>query len=170
MPPPEPPKAGPRDLGAVARPLGYAEARQSLHSLFVGLAKLCRSKVEWQDSDFDAAGDAFAQLANGLVPGLRIALRLVAPIVLLGALAQLTGQLLEGTEWWPAWRERRRQRQAERAQTRAQAEQGRAAAATSEAAPAPPETVTAPPNDLDGAQTQPPPPLPRRGPALVHLR
>jgi hypothetical protein len=108
--------------GRVGEPLGAGEARRGLLHVHVTAAKLLRSEVELQESDFDDAGDAFADVANKMFPPLRLVLRAAVPLVLIGALIGIWSKILRETPWWQNWRaERRARREQERAERMAQA-------------------------------------------------
>lgn len=162
------PKPAGREAGRLFEPLSYGEARKGLYAAHRGAARLLGSHVQLEASDFDEAGDAFKDIGDR-VPQIRIVLRIVAPLILIGCLVDIWRRILAETSWWQRLREglseRQRRQEAANAQARAAAET-RAAGA-----PAPP--IVAPASGLAAAGAEPaetPPPLPRRGPALGGFR
>jgi hypothetical protein len=104
-------------MGQVLSP---GEARRSLFHGHVGAARVLRSQVDLQESDFDEMGDAFADVSRW-VPKLRLVLRFFAPLILIGALIAVWANILGHTPWVLRWRARRAERRAARAQARGQA-------------------------------------------------
>lgn len=114
-----PAKPAPVRVGRVGEPMGVGEARRALHHGHVAAARVLRSKADLHEADFDEMGDAFADIANHMFPALRLALRGIAPLILLGALIAVWARILGETPWleqaWAARKERKARRDAERA-------------------------------------------------------
>jgi hypothetical protein len=163
------PKPAGRPAGKLLEPLSFAEARKGLHAAHVGAAKLIGSGVELPESDFDTMGDAFKQVADRFV-AIRIVLRVVAPLVLVGALVEVWRRILAETPWWQRLREGLSERQ--RRQEEANAQAKAVAEARAAGAPAPPIVAPAsgPSSAAAAEPAETPPPLPRRGPSLGRYR
>jgi len=144
---PGPPAGNPMGFGSQARltdPISAAEAERNIKHFHLALARIVRSRVNISggelDEEFKQAGTAYSDVANHMLPWLRLGPRLVAPIVLVGALIAIWGAIIVQTPWVQAWWERRR---AEREQAELER---RAAAEASAAAPPPPPVVVASPS------------------------
>lgn len=92
------------------------ETRRSLLLTGKAVARLVGSNADLKPTDFEELGDSFDMIANKMAPQLRIVLRLIAPLVLVGALVEVGRKILGGTSWYPAWQESRRRRRAEKEQ------------------------------------------------------
>lgn len=137
---PGPTRANPFAFGpgeGLGDPLGVPETKRNLVHAHLALARIVRSRVDLDelDEEFESASTAYADIANHLVPWLRILPRVIAPLVLVGALLAIWGAMLVQTPWLQAWWERRR---AERlAREEAARTDGVNAAAPAPAGPAP---------------------------------
>lgn len=177
-----PSKPAGREAGKLLDPLSYNEARKGLYAAHRGAARLLGSQVQLEASDFDEMGDAFKDIADRF-PGIRILLRVVAPLILVGALFEVWRRILAETSWWQRLRERQRSQQEENEAALARAQAAAPTTARAQASPATPQTrpAGAPPSTEHPVQVAAPvpapeqpdpsqaPPLPRRGPALHRL-
>ena len=147
-------------FGSQARltdPISAAEAERNIKHFHLALARIVRSRVNISggelDEEFKQAGTAYSDVANHMLPWLRLGPRLVAPIVLVGALIAIWGAIIvqtqdamvsrrhariywDGNYWWERRRAEREQAELER----------RAAAEATAAAPPPPPVVVASPS------------------------
>ena len=167
---PGPTKANPFAFGpgeGLGDPLGVPETKRNLVHAHRALAKIMRSRVNVDelDDEFETAASAYSDIANHLLPWLRILPRVIAPLVLVGALLAIWGAMLIQTPWLQRWWERR---QAER-QAREEAARVDAAAAAQPPAPAPaapsysaPVVMPMPPS-VDEPVEHPPIPVLTRG-------
>lgn len=92
----------------MAEPVGPTEARRQLWHIHMGFARILRSTADLAEDDFNEAGQAFEEMANHW-PGfeyLRLALRLGAPLILIGALWMIWARILRETPWVQRWRAR----------------------------------------------------------------
>jgi hypothetical protein len=176
-----PREAGPRpagrEAGKLLEPLSGAEARRGVAGFHRGAAKLIGSKVDFQDADFDQAGDALKDVADR-IPAIRLVLRIVAPVILVGALVEIWRRILAETPWWQRLREGVSDRQRRQAEANAQAQataEARAVRGPQGASPAVPVSSPGGPGGPGGShhaqrgETEPQetaPALPARGPAL----
>jgi hypothetical protein len=131
-------------------PIGEREATDQLKYAHVGIAKILRSEVDLDelDDEFEVAGKNYAYVANHLWTPLRVIIRFVAPLVLLGALVVIWAAMIAETPWMHGvrgWWQRRGE----------EAEQPAEPAAP----PARPTVVSESPAE---EQRQTPPPIPRR--------
>ncbi len=139
-------------------PLGEREATDQLKYAHVGIAKILRSEIDLDelDEEFEVAGKNYAYTANHLWTPLRVIIRFVAPLVLLGALVAIWIAIIQETPWIHGirnWWTRRGEEEAAQ----------HVAEASAPAAPVhPPVMATAPAEE----PRQTPPPIPRR-PAIV---
>jgi hypothetical protein len=101
-----------RSLGPVIGPMGTGEARRTLYRATVGVSRVIGSQADWHEDEFDEAADAFTDIANHFWP-LRLFLRILAPLILLGALVIIGRKLLSETPWWQERQARRRARELE---------------------------------------------------------
>lgn len=113
---PGPTKANPFAFGpgeGLGDPLGAPETKRNLVHAHLALARIMRSRINLDelDDEFDAAATSYSDIANHLLPWLRILPRLIAPLVLIGALMAIWGAMLVQTPWLQDWWARR---QAER--------------------------------------------------------
>lgn len=126
-PTPAPTKANPLAFGpgeGLGDPLGVPETKRHLMHAHSALAKIVRSRVDVRqlDDEFQTAAEAYSDIANHLVPWLRILPRVIAPLVLIGALLAIWGAMIVQTPWLQAWWERRQaEREAQRAAARHEA-------------------------------------------------
>jgi hypothetical protein len=143
-------------------PLGEREATDQLKYAHVGLAKIMRSEVDLDelDEEFEVAGKNYAYVANHLWTPLRLIVRFVAPLVLLGALVAIWAAILSETPWVHGirgWWQRRGEEE----------EQVRAAAA---APPPAPDTGRPQVVEYANGEQQSAPPIPRRPAVIRNLR
>jgi len=144
-------------------PLGEREATDQLKYAHVGVAKIMRSTIDLDelDDEFEVAGKNYAYVANHLWTPLRLIIRFVAPLVLLGALVAIWAAIISETPWVHGiqrWWQRRGE----------EAEQARAAAAAPEQ-PAPPRPHVL--EEQPAAEApQSAPRIPRRGVVVRNLR
>lgn len=174
---PTPPKGNPLAFSTVeglGDRLSTEETKRNLVHAHLALARIVRSRVNLDDLDdeFESAASSYADIANHLIPWLRILPRLIAPLVLIGALLAIWGAMILQTPWVQEWWERRR---AERLAREEAARIDAAAAATSSAAvpPAPATTAQAwanptivmptPAHEADDQVEHPPVPTLQRG-------
>jgi hypothetical protein len=101
-----------RQVGPLIGPMGTGEARRTLYRATVGVSRVIGSQADWHEDEFDEAGDAFADIANHFWP-LRLFLRILAPLILFGALVIIGRKMLSETPWWQARQARRRIRELE---------------------------------------------------------
>jgi len=143
-------------------PLGEREATDQLKYAHVGVAKIMRSSIDLDelDEEFEVAGKNYAYVANHLWTPLRLIIRFVAPLVLLGALVAIWAAIISETPWMHGiqrWWQRRGEEE----------EQARAAAAAPEQ-PAPPRPHVVGEQPAEAAQTAPR--IPRRTGIVRNLR
>jgi len=141
-------------------PISEREATDQLKYAHVGIAKILRSEADLDelDEEFEVAGKNYAYVANHLWTPLRVIIRFVAPLVLLGALVAIWAVMIAETPWMHGirgwWRRR--------------GEEGEEAAEQAAAPPAArPTIVTESPAE---EQRQTPPPIPRRTAVVRNLR
>jgi hypothetical protein len=92
------------DLGPLAKAgesLGAQEAEEQLYHAHVAVAKVMRSKVDMAElkEEFEVAGESYATVANHIWTPLRVMIRLIAPLVLAGALIAIWAAILAETPW-----------------------------------------------------------------------
>lgn len=90
-------------------PLGVAETRRQLLYALIAVARIMRSKADVKEDlaeELDAAADAYADVANHLFEPLRMLPRIVAPLVLIGALIAIGAAIVAETPWMRDLRER----------------------------------------------------------------
>jgi hypothetical protein len=164
--PPGPPKGNPFGFGRAANvgdPIGKEEATRNLKAAHLALAKIVRSRIDVDglDDEFRTAGEAYSDVANHILPWLRLFPRLVSPLILVGALIAIWGAIIVETPWVRAWWERRRaEREARRLEQEAAAAAGPPPARPAPVVPVPGSAVAAP---MTPPATEPPvehPPIP----------
>lgn len=137
-------KANPFAFGpgeGLGDPLGVPETKRNLVHAHLALARIFRSRIDLGelDDEFDSAAAAYSDIANHLLPWLRILPRIIAPLVLIGALTTIWAAMLLRTPWlqeWWARRQAERQAREQLARQEAAAAQGAAAQASPPPAPA----------------------------------
>lgn len=132
-------------------PLTPAEATRNIKAAHLALIKIVRSRVRVDDLDeeFTTAGQSYSDVANHMLPWLRILPRLIAPLILVGALLAIWAAILLETPWLQAWRERRRGERQQRELER----QMEAAAAAEGSSPSPPSPPPSPASRPPAAPT-----------------
>lgn len=86
--PPKPPKGG-------KLVVTKQEATYGFKSLFVLLARIFRSDVQYQDQDFDELATSFV-VVTGRVPALAVIMVILAPLVFIGRAYELSRRLVDG--------------------------------------------------------------------------
>lgn len=91
---------GPRAI--MGEPLSAAEAKEQLLWGHIGLAKVIRADIDLAaelDEEFTVAGKNYALVANHVFPPLRVALRFIAPVVLVAVMLVIWGHMIAATPW-----------------------------------------------------------------------
>jgi len=155
-------------LAKAGEPLGEREATDQLKYAHVGIAKILRSEIDLDelDEEFEVAGKNYAYTANHVWTPLRIIIRFVAPLVLLGALVAIWAAIISETPWVHGirrWWTRRGEEEQEQEQVAAAEPQTPPPAA---APPARPTVV----KSTEQQEPQAPPRIPRRPAVVRNLR
>ena len=85
----------------MGEPLSASEAKEQLLYAHIGIAKVIRSEVDFDelDEEFTVAGKNYAHVANHIWPPLRVVIRFVAPVVLVAVLLVIWGHMIAATPW-----------------------------------------------------------------------
>ena len=85
----------------VGETLGVDETRRQLYHAHVAVARMVRSQADLGDleEEFDAAAEAYADVANHILPPMRYLPRIIAPLVLVGALIAIWAVIVAETPW-----------------------------------------------------------------------
>lgn len=104
-------------LGELARsvePLGAVEAKRQIKHATLGAAKLMGSQVDPDDPDLEDAltdaGEAYADASKVLWP-LRLFIRVLIPLVIVGAFWRIGAKLVTTTPWWQRRQEKKREKE-----------------------------------------------------------
>ena len=104
-------------LGEMARavePLGPGEATRQLRHATVGAAKLMGSRADVDDPELadalEDAGQGLADASKVLWP-LRLFIRLLIPLVIVGAFWRIGAKLVTSTPWWERRQEKKRDKE-----------------------------------------------------------
>ena len=86
----------------MGEPLSASEAKEQLLWGHVGLAKVLRADIDVAaelDEEFTVAGKNYALVANHVFPPLRVAIRFIAPVVLVAVMIVIWGHIIAATPW-----------------------------------------------------------------------
>jgi hypothetical protein len=100
------------DLKAMVDPLSPNEAKRQLYHGFTGLSKVVGSDVELHpdDPDIETAGESLADLSKVVWP-VRLLIKAIVPLVLVGALWGVSARIIRGTPWWQRRQEKKRDKE-----------------------------------------------------------
>jgi hypothetical protein len=91
---------GPRAI--MGEPISAAEAKEQLLWGHIGLAKIIRADIDLAaelDEEFTVAGKNYAAVANHIFPPMRVAIRFIAPVVLVAVMLVIWGHMIAATPW-----------------------------------------------------------------------
>lgn len=100
------------ELKALADPLSPNEAKRQIFHGVTGLSKIVGSDVELRpdDPDIETAGESLADLSKVVWP-VRLLIKAIVPLVLVGAFWSIGARIIQGTPWWQRRQEKKREKE-----------------------------------------------------------